>query len=317
MDFKAFPILKGSWANTIGAKLLTSHAGPKGSAYHYLELSDGDKLVVAENHLPETKADAPIAVLVHGLAGCYQSFYMNRLTKRFLSQGYRVFRVNLRGCGPGLGHAEKLYHAGRSKDVLEAIQWLAKRYPNSSIYQVGFSLGGNITLKMLGEFADELPDNLETAAAVSAPVDLGKSVDKLTQSKFFENYFIDLIRKDFKKRKETFPHLNLPEIEKGIETLRELDDKYTAPMSGFKNAHEYYSTQSSVNFLDNIKTKTLIISAKDDPIICTDSYAEIPDKENLEVVLTSNGGHVGFLGTKKGILPHFWIDKYLLNFRKG
>lgn len=315
--FNPYPLTRNGWINTITASYIPTgkDKGPKN--YHEICLGDGDRLMVAENTPFGWKNGDKIIVLVHGLSGHYQSFYMIRQAKYFMQQGYKVIRVNLRGCGPGLPIAKKIYHAGRSEDTLTVLKWIHRHYPDSPIVQIGFSLGGNITLKMLGQFADELPETFLAGSAVSAPLRLDDCSDFVHQNRLFELYFLTHVRFEVLQRRRIHKDLNFPKLPMILKSLRHFDNVFTSKVLGFEDSQAYYDFASCFQFLDKIKKPTLIVGSKDDPIADVFNYHKIPNKEHLHVKMTEGGGHVGFLSSKDKLRPSFWIDDYLHRWVEG
>jgi predicted alpha/beta-fold hydrolase len=271
-------------------------------------LPDGDKLVLAENYPATWEDGQPIVVLVHGLVGSYKSSYMIRWCKRFTELGNRVVRVNLRGCGPGFGKARYPYHSGRSDDLKEVLWSLSRRFPSSPLIQIGVSLGANITLKMAGE--NQFPPQLQQVAAISAPLDMSKSAKHMIQAgAFFEQYFVGVLKKDIARLAKQYPDLSEPIWPEKVTHLKDIDDLFTAPQGGYKDAEDYYTQCSSKHFVPSIKIPTLIIFAKDDPVIDPTDYENPQFPDEVQLVVTKHGGHAGFLG------PSFtsprWLDDYL------
>jgi predicted alpha/beta-fold hydrolase len=249
--------------------------------------------------------------LVHGLTGSHRSKYLVRLARRFVKQGIMTFRMNLRGCGTGRGLARNLYHSGRSEDVRAVLHWISAQYPSNPITVIGFSLGANIILKMAGE-AEVLPDSLTSFMAVSPPLSLYRSVKLLTHraNKIFNDHFVKELIKDARYRQQLFPEIKAPVYSKTM-TVYDFDDVYTAPLSGYLNARDYYARCSSNQFIHNIRHPKLILGAIDDPVISRYDYLKLPHKDNLDVILTRQGGHVGWLARAEQNSGVRWMDDVL------
>lgn len=278
---------------------------------HIIKLSDSDQLALIENRPEHCLPSQRIILLVHGLAGSSSSPYMTRVASYFLEQGYVVMRLNLRGCGPGKHLARYPYHAGRSEDTRSILLWLAERFPAAPVTQIGFSLGGNITLKMAGE-GNSL-GNLDSAIAVSAPLDLEKTVKKIMEpvNKFFHDHFMKKLVKHVQLNGEQPPVVN---------NLYDFDNLYTAIESGFQSAEDYYNRSSSGQFLNSIKIKTLVLFSQDDPFIVCDELLTQPfnshPNNNIDVVITEKGGHVGWLGCPFRLKYFYWMDRTLMSWVK-
>ncbi|MGK5091187.1 alpha/beta fold hydrolase [Deltaproteobacteria bacterium TL4] len=314
--FKALPPLKSGWIQTVAAVYWPQLPAPQTAVFHNILLSDGDQLVVVENRPEDWKETDRIAVLVHGLTGSYLSNYMIRLCRKLVSQGMLVLRVNLRGCGPGEGLARNLYHSGRSEDVRAVINWAALKFPQAPVTLMGFSLGGNISLKLAGEDGQQPSGNMDSVVAISPPVNLLASSIYLQRSgsRFLDYYFTQQLTKHAKQLHEHFPEL--PAIPVFPEKMRlwTFDDLYTAPRSGFTDARDYYIKASSYPVIPSISIPALILCAYDDPVIETESLQRLPQLSHFDVILTRRGGHVGFLGKPQTLFNFRWMDSLILQW---
>lgn len=299
------PYLHLGKIQTIAASYWPHNVRLSSEQQHRIQLSDGDQLVLIENRPPAWSPSQRIILLVHGLTGSSSSSYMVRVSSHFLQEGYTVMRLNLRGCGPGKGLARFPYHAGRSDDTRTALLWLAEHFPYAPVTQIGFSLGGNITLKMVGE--ENPAGNLDSVVAVSAPLDLETSVKNIMKrsNKLFHDFFMKELIKHVRANGENLAF---------IENLYHFDDVYTALHSGFKDAQDYYKRSSSGQFLNQIKVKTFILSANDDPFISSDILLNNFSNPNIDVVITERGGHVGWLACPFRLKYFYWMDKTLVTW---
>lgn len=257
-------------------------------------LSDGDNIVIALNVPIKSTPPKRIALLMHGLSGSYLSKYMIRMTQRLTQLGYLVVRMNLRGTGPGKDYAKKLYHGGMSTDVSSVLAYLAQYYPNLPVTVIGFSLGANIALKLAGE-PQLSHGNMDSLVAVSPPMDLYACVQLLSKppNKFLDKHFAKELVTEVTAMHNHLK-LPLPNFPKEI-SVYEFDEIYTAPHNGFTSAIDYYSQSSALHYLHAIKIPTFILCAKNDPLIFIRRYKQIPHKENFDILLTDNGGHVGWV----------------------
>lgn len=318
-DFQPFPLLTSPISQTIIAHYRPPYSEKIESEQHFIDLPDGDVLVLIENTPSTWKTGDRIILLVHGLMGSHLSNYNIRLCQSFLNKGYKVMRLNLRGCGPGQGLARVPHHAGNSQDTHLIVHWIAKHYSSSPITQIGFSLGGNITLKMLGESKiHPLPSQLDSGIAVSPPIDILNSNLLLSEhkNKRFDQFFVKNLLKHVEICHQHFPELPDVHFPKSL-TLYMFNDLYIAPRAGFENAMDYYTRCSSGPLLKNIEIPTLILHANDDPFVSVNQYLPCSDNNNIDFVLTPTGGHLGWLGfhEEKGkIRIHQWMDELLLHW---
>lgn len=318
-EFKPIPFLTNPFSQTIVAYYRPPYIDYLKNYKHFVSLPDKDVLVLVENTPDSWQPDDRIIVLIHGLAGSHLSNYNIRLSKAFFDKGYKVIRVNLRGCGPGLGLARFPHHAGHSDDARFILYWITQYYPHSKITQVGFSLGGNITLKMLGEsHLYPLPPQLDSGIAVSPPIDILASSLLMGEekNKLFDQFFAKHLVRQLKTSHKHFP--DLPKlILPDTLSVSDLNDIYIAPRSGFKNALDYYSRASAGPLLKKIRLPTLIVHAEDDPFISINKYLPCSDNKNIDFVLTQMGGHLGWIGTQKvngKRRVHQWMDELLVQW---
>jgi len=279
-----------------------------------LELSDGDFLDLdwSDSVQPTKK----VVILLHGLEGDAQRHYMVGSAKKFNKNNFDVCAINFRGCSGEPNRLYRSYHSGATEDLISVIAHvLTKSY--SEIYLMGFSLGGNLLLKYLGE-DNAVPEQMKAAVAVSVPCDLKDACDQLLQSKnvLYSARFKKHLLAKIRTKKQAFPDkVSEKDIGK-IVTLKDFDDIYTAHAHGFKDAFDYYAQSSCKQFLPNINEPSLILNAKDDSFLgeACYPYAEAEENDNLYLEVPSFGGHVGFWGRKN---ISYAEDRALQFFNQG
>jgi predicted alpha/beta-fold hydrolase len=313
--FRPLPILRGGHAQTVAAMFWPSRSGSYASEHRLIDLPDGDRLVLVVSTPPEWRPEHRTVVLVHGLCGCYGSPYMKRIAGKLYRRGIRAIRVNLRGCGSGAGLARYPYHSGRSDDARQVIEWLDHASPESPVTLVGFSLGGNIVLKMAGEDADRPSGKLDSLISISPPIDLIACSQLIEQphNRIYDRYFVRRLLSDIRERQRFFPDLPVVEFP-SRPTLRAFDDLYTAPRSGFRDALDYYTRASSGPLVERIVVPTLIVSSRDDPFIAVAPFEQLPQRRNIELCITQHGGHLGFLGFTGQWLNYRWMDELVVDW---
>ena len=322
-DLPAFvphPLFRGGHAQTLAGAFLPGPRYRYRAALVRVPLPDGDTLVLHDDRPAGWQTGDPAALLVHGLAGCHQSGYMERIAAKLNAAGVRAFRMDLRGCGAGEGLACRPYHAGRSDDALAALQTIERLCPGSPLSLIGFSLGGNIALKLLGESPDDLSPALASAVAVSPPIDLDACVRSLDRfwCRFYDRHFTRLLNRrawsDAGVQRIGFPPSGgSGPAEAGTPTsrprgLREFDDRYTAPRSGFASADEYYARCSSAQFIPRIRIATRILTAADDPMIPIRVFDGIDLPRHVRLHVTDHGGHLGFVARRGPDADCRWMD---------
>ena len=268
-------------------------------------------LIISQQPESEPKANL---VLVHGLEGSSEAGYKRSMAQHALEAGYAVHRFNMRSCGGTEDLALTNYHSGQTSDLLYFLRLLKTESP-APVFLAGFSLGGNVSLKLAGELGDTGPALLAGVCAVSAPIDLGACVERLRRPENFiyERRFLISLKRRIRKRIRQAPHLYDRAPLKTIRTVYDFDDAYTGPLFGFGNAANYYATQSAKNFLGAIRVPTLLIQSKDDPLIPFDVYNQPAFDTNpcLTLLTPEHGGHLGFLSRTR---PRFWLDPLVLGW---
>ncbi len=273
-------------------------------------MPDGDRLAVHDDCPTAWSAGGPVALLVHGLGGCHQSGYMRRIAGKLNDRGVRVMRLDLRGCGAGMTLARYPYHAGQTGDVAAVLAMIASVCPGSPVVVVGFSLGGNIVLKFLGECGTETPGHVAGALAVCPPVDLAACISYLErpQNRLYEWHFMRTLHSHMKRRMALVDAVGVPNWKSPPRSLRVFDDEYTSRVSGFEDGADYYRRASAGPSLHRISVPTLVLASRDDPLVPVTSCAQAHLSDSTSLHLTGGGGHVGFLGAAAGEPDRWWMD---------
>lgn len=314
IPFEPCPLLKGPHQQTIVGAFWNSLEEPPSDQLLF-RLPDGDQISMEVSTPLTWKPEHPTVLLVHGVCGSHRSPVVARMATRLYERGIRAVRFNMRGCGSGRGLAREMYHSGRSDDLFEGIKVLKKRAPASPLLLIGFSLGGNISLKLAGELHRLAPSFLSGVVAVSPPVDLYSSIHRIgdPSNGVYERYFYSLLRDEVLFRHRTFkelPPLTLPKRLK----IYEFDQVYTAPIYGFKNAFDYYNKCSAIHFLSDIELPCRILLTDDDPIVSSTALDEHSLAPHIELFKTGKGGHLGYLGDPRHERGFYWIDSLLMEW---
>jgi uncharacterized protein len=315
--FEPHPWLKGGHAQTIVGRYWGGGRTRLSAAVHEVELPDGDRLLVLETVPPNWESHRPTAVLVHGLAGSADASYVVRVGQRLVGLGIRVVRVNLRGAGAGFGLARGIYHAGRSDDLREVVNWLNERDPGSRIAMIGFSLGANLVLKLAAEASDVPVGGLDCVLAANPPIDLAACARLMLsrENRLYDWNFVRWLRVMVRRLHDRFPELGSPALD-GVKTLYDFDDHYTAPRNGFGTADEYYRRCSLGTALARIQVPGLIVHAMDDPFVASEPLIRAERPDDLAVELVPNGGHLGYLSRRRWQGDRRWLDARLAAWLK-
>jgi len=255
-------------------------------------------------------------IMVHGLEGSSAAGYARSMCYAALEAGYATHRFNMRSCGGTENLALSNYHSGQTSDLLYVLQERRKK-SDLPIYLVGFSLGGNVVLKLAGELGDQARELVTAVCAVSTPIDLKACSMALGKpgNILYERRFLQRLRDRVRLRHQQAPEIYSLEPLKKIRTIYDFDDLYTGPLFGFGNADNYYATQSSNRFLAKIRVPALLVQAKDDPLIPFSVYDHPAFRENpcLTLIAVDHGGHLGFISRHR---PRFWLDGVVTSWLK-
>lgn len=312
-SFRPHPLLWSGHLQTLaGAWFPAPRARRSFARQHQVLLPDGDRLVLHDDRPAVWAAGCPVAVLLHGLCGSAESPYLVRIAAKLNLVGLRTFRVDLRGCGAGHGLAVHPYHAGRSDDLAAVVEFVAAACPGSSIVIAGFSLGGNILLKWLGEQGGtSTTAAVVRAAAVNPPVDLQMCTEHLATfwGGLYDRHFARLLCRQIR----TTPHWQdaLPAAwsRRPPRRLVEFDEGFTAPRAGFVSAADYYHQCSAARVAEKVSVPTLVLSSSDDPLIPAHTLTQQCWPECVRLLLSAHGGHLGYIGRTRGDDPdRNWMD---------
>jgi predicted alpha/beta-fold hydrolase len=250
-------------------------------------------------------------ILIHGLEGSSESGYARSMAAAALAAGFATHRYNMRGCGGSPWHPQANYHSGQTSDLLHLTR-ARRRASGLPIFAIGYSLGGNVVLKLAGELGEQGRELIAGVCAVSAPIDLAASVEApgLPQNILYRRRFVKKLKERVRRRHPLAPDLFPLGPLSQVRTIYDFDDLYTAKIFGFGTADNYYRTQSSNQFLEHICVPALLVQAKDDPMVPFAMYSHPAFKKNprLQLVAVEHGGHLGFLDRRA---PRLWLDSLI------
>ena len=277
----------------------------------------GASYVLCHCHWQANASQCLTIVLLHGLEGSTRSQHVLGNSARAWAAGCNVIRMNMRNCGGTEDLSPTLYHSGLSGDVAAVMQTLAAEKDLRAFALVGYSMGGNLVLKLAGEMSANVPDYLKAVVGVSPAMDLAVSADALhnISNRVYEWKFLLGLRRRFRFKAELFPEIYSTEGLDRIATLRQFDDKITARYSGFTGADDYYYRASSTRVAPQITVPTLVLHALDDPFIrmLPSTRAALLANHRVRLVETAHGGHCAFLAPAAGY-DGYWAEKMLLDF---
>ena len=278
--------------------------------------------VMCECHwqaMPERRT-RPTVILLHGLEGSSRSQYIIGNSTKFFNAGCNVIRMNMRTCGGTEKLAPTLYHSGMSGDVGTVMQHFLQAERLETLALMGYSMGGNLVLKLAGDLGADAPAQLRAAIGVSAAVDLAESANGLHESanRFYERRFVRALLKRYRRKAFLFPRAFDPRRTEGIRSIREFDDRITALHGGFRDADDYYARSSAARVLDRIRVPTLLIHACDDPFvkITAETRKTIASNPAITLLETEHGGHCAFLAQPEPASGNdgYWAEHTALRF---
>jgi predicted alpha/beta-fold hydrolase len=306
-------------AQTIGAYLWPRRfrAGDRtGDEERLFEVEPGSQ-VLARCRWQPNPTEQPTQVMWHGMEGSTASSYMLATADRMFRAGFNVVRVNYRNCGGTEHLSPTLYHGGLTSDLRVVINELIARDHLSRLFVAGFSLGGNMVLKLAGEYGDDPPPEVKAICAVSPSIDLRASTNLIARRRnwIYQQDFLRRLKQRIKVKERLFPDVYDSKLLRGIRSVEQFDNRYVAPHFGFADANDYYAKSSSRPLIGRIRIPTLIIHAKDDPFIPFDPLRDPSIAANPYVLLlaTERGGHVAFVSANAGE-DRFWAESRLVEF---
>lgn len=294
-SFRPLPLLGNPHVQTVLSNVLSWTRDRHTASLRTVPLPDGDALAIHDSCPPSWQPAGPIAVLVHGLAGCHRSGYMRRIANRLTASGVRVVRIDLRGAGAGMPLARRFYNAACSPDVRVVLEGLHGENPSSPIVLLGFSLGGNIVLRLAAEAAAQPVAGLTAVAAVAPPIDLVRCSELMSRQPFYDRYYVRQLIAQVQQHGRHFP--DVPGVVfPARATLRDFDEVYTAPRWEFAGALDYYTHASPLPLIPSIRVPCLMLTARDDPFVALAPFEEVAPGPGVTIDITPHGGHLGFLG---------------------
>ncbi len=300
---------------TIASHLLPRSVALPPDDQRLIEVAPGIR-VRCDCHWQGNRAGALTVIAVHGLEGSSDSQYIRGIAQTALAQGMNVVRMNQRNCGGTEALAPTLYHSGLSGDVGAVAESLIASEGITRIALAGYSMGGNLVLKLAGEWGSAHPQ-LRAVTAVCPALDLAASADALHEpaNRLYEMHFVRRLKQRLALKAQLFPgQFNISAAD-GANSVREFDNQVTAPFSGFRDADDYYHRAAAANVVANIAVPTLIVHSADDPFIRIQppTLDKINANAHIRYLETAHGGHCAFLAAPNGY-DGYWAERQVLNF---
>jgi predicted alpha/beta-fold hydrolase len=281
------------------------------------ETPDGDSVTLVRLDAPPA---SPRLVILHGLEGSARSHYAQGMLAEALRRGWGADVLVFRTCDGRGNVCRRTYHSGETADLDMVVRRVRGEDARRDIALFGVSLGANVVLKWLGERAEKARAAIRAAAAVSTPFDLARSSFRISQgmSRVYQRHFLRSLRGKALMKLERYPDIALPQIIRSARTLREFDDAFTAPAHGFRDADDYYTRSSSINYLASIRVPALLLSARDDPFhppeVLSDVARLAAANPCLHTEFPERGGHAGFVEGASPFYPRYYVDRRVGDF---
>jgi hypothetical protein len=274
--------------------------------------------VVAECHWQADPWRHATLIALHGLNGSSEAHYMRGLAAKAFARGMNVVRLNQRNCGDTEHLAEGLFHSGLTADAAHVIDELTRVDGLRAIGVAGYSLGGNLALKLAGEFGAHPPATLVGVAAVSPIIEISECTRALERSEnwLYEWNFVRDLKRRIRRKEQCRPgRFDLSKLN-AIKTVREFDQTYTAPYFGFRHAEDYYHRASAMRVIDRIQVPALVITAEDDPFVPPVPFRDpkVTTNPHIDLRISAHGGHCGFVGPSSAHDDGYWAENQIVEF---
>lgn len=283
-----------------------------------LDTPDGDFLDLDWLDRQSGAPDAPLLIVLHGLEGSSRAKYVLGVLSTAAARGWHGVAVNFRSCSGELNRLPRFYHSGETQDLDWVVSSLITRSPHRPLALVGFSLGGNVMLKWLGERGEKVPDHLRAAVAVSVPYDLGVAAHRVDHGfgRVYGRVFLRTLKVKALEKAARFPGLVDVKLVRRLSSFAEFDEHVTAPIHGFAGAEDYWARSSCLPWLEKIRKPALLISADDDPFLPSTYLPQesVARSAWLEADFTEGGGHVGFVQGAWPWSASYWVDQRAVDY---
>jgi len=279
---------------------------------------DHDARVVADCHWQAEPWNHPTILALHGLNGSSDAHYMRGIASKAFERGLNVVRLNQRNCGDTEHLSAGLFHSGLTQDARRVIEELMSVDGLTSIAVAGYSLGGNLALKLAAEYGDEAPRQLLGVAAVSPIIEIGECVKALERpgNVLYQWNFMKDLKRRMRRKSRAWPgRFDVSKLS-AIKTVRQFDEAYTAPYFGFNGAEDYYHRASAMRIIERIRVPTLVITAEDDPFVPPQPFRDpkVLGNPHIDLALSAHGGHCGFVAEASAGDDGYWAENRIVDF---
>jgi predicted alpha/beta-fold hydrolase len=315
--FEPHALLRNGHAMTIAAAFVPRKFDLPAAEERLFQVDPESRILGRCHWQPGKRRDAPVIAIVHGLEGSSDSNYVRGIAEKAYRLGYHAVRLNQRNCGGTESLTPTLYNSGMSGDYRSVFEELANGDGFEQIFFVGYSMGGNLVTKMAGEYGDAVPKALRGVCVVCPAMDLGACADALERPDnfFYQRHFVKGLMARYARKAKLFPG-HYPRNGFGaVRSVREFDDKITAPQFGFRDAQDYYDEVGAKKVVAQVRVPMLMITAQDDPFVPYELFLRADPGQNraIEYVTPEHGGHCGFISNRIGA-ERFWAEQMIVKF---
>ena len=286
----------------------------------YFDVARGTR-VVADCHWQAQPWPRPTLIALHGLNGSSEAHYMKGLAAKAFARGMNVLRLNQRNCGDTEPLTDSLFHSGLTADVAHIIDELTTVDGLTAIAVAGYSLGGNLALKLAGEYGTHAPAALLGVAAVSPIIEISQCTRALERPEnwLYEWNFVRDLKRRMRRKNQCHPGLFDLSRLNAVKTVREFDETYTAPYFGFRGAEDYYHRASALRIVNRISVPALVITSEDDPFVPVAPFhdPQVTGNPHIDLRISRHGGHCGFVGVTTAADDGYWAENQIVTFVEG
>jgi predicted alpha/beta-fold hydrolase len=279
---------------------------------------DSDARVVADCHWQPEPWTRPTILALHGLNGSSDAHYMRGIASKAFERGMNVVRLNQRNCGDTEHLSKGLFHSGLTHDARQVIAELTSVDGLPAIAVAGYSLGGNLALKLASEYGEAAPRELLGVAAVSPIIEIGECVKALErpENRLYQWNFVKDLKRRMRRKERFWPGLFDLSRLSAVKTVREFDEAFTAPYFGFNGAEDYYHRASAMRVIDRLRVPALIIASEDDPFVPSQPFLDpkVTNNPHIELAVSAHGGHCGFVGPASAGNDGYWAETRIVDF---
>jgi hypothetical protein len=315
--FEPHPLLKNGHAMTIAAAFVPRRFNLPPAEDRLFQVDPESRILGRCHWQPGKRRDVPVIVIVHGLEGSDESNYVCGIAAKAFHLGYHAVRMNQRNCGGTETLTPTLYNSGMSGDYRAVFEELANNDGFEQLFFAGYSMGGNLVTKMAGEYGEAVPKALRGVCVVCPAMDLGACADALERRDnfFYQRHFVKGLMSRYARKAKLFPDRYSRNGIGSVRSVREFDDKITAPQFGYRDAQDYYEAVGAKKLVGQVRVPMLMITAQDDPFVPYELFSRANPGQNpaIRFVAPEHGGHCGFISNTSGP-ERFWAEQRIVEF---